>query len=43
MDAVAAWEWRMLSSLVILAWLKTFMRNALAAGREIRLLIGQME
>ena len=31
-DAVAAWEWRMLNSLAILAWPKTSLRNALAAG-----------
>ena len=30
--AVATWEWRMLNSLAILAWLNAFMRNALAAG-----------
>ena len=30
--ADAAWEWRMLNSLAILTWLKTFLRNALAAG-----------
>ena len=30
--AVATWEWRMLNSLAILTWMKTFLRNALAAG-----------
>jgi len=32
LDAPAAWEWRMLNSLATLAWLKTFLRNVLAAG-----------
>ena len=31
-DAAAAWEWRMLNSLAILAWLKIFLKNALEAG-----------
>jgi len=26
-DAVVAWEWRMLNSLAILTWLKTFLIN----------------
>ena len=31
-DAVAVWEWRMLNSLAILAWLKTVFGNELATG-----------
>ena len=31
-DAVVAWEWRMLNSLTVVAWLNTFLRVALAAG-----------
>ena len=31
-DAAVAWEWRMLNSLAILAWLKAIPRNELAAG-----------
>ena len=30
-DVAAAWEWRMLNSLAILTWLKTFLRNVIAA------------
>ena len=31
-DAVAAWEWRMLNSLAILTWLKAALKGKLAAG-----------
>ena len=31
-DAVSAWEWRMLNSLAILAWLRAVLRNELVAG-----------
>ena len=30
--AASAWEWRVLNSLAVLAWLKAVFRNGLAAG-----------
>ena len=32
MDAIAAWEWRMLNSLAIFTWLMAILGNELAAG-----------